>query len=1345
MDKLILDEKNINHQKHRQDIATSEGEVAIDPVSTNAELRSANEELYKMNHAYQKKIAELTRMNNDFDHLLVHAEIGALFIDAKLRIRKITPIMLQATNLRLTDIGQPIGQVNFMDGYHDFDKDVEEAFFQDQVSEREVIDKNHMNWLVKMRPYKMENNKANGVLVILFDITKRLEAAKYELKLLTDSVPGGVARFCYDNGLVIEYANDGFFALTKMPLRESLEKYQNRYDKLIHPEDWLGFQAAIERCIKTDTLLDFEYRVFMDFVGGMEWRSIRAVVLKNGSRPILQGIITNITEQKNMRLQMKSLIDNVTGGIMRFAYDGNKIKVLYLSKRVYEIFGITEQERERKLVDGQGLSLFKEEEERILKNLDDALYQGKSSEAEYRLRKQDGSYIWLQIRGSIVSRDEHSIVCQCIINDITELKNAISALEQERERLDIIANISADALFEYDIARKTLTNSSNLNGLLGKETVIEDYRNTTIQWDSIHHEDDKVFERFCNDLENGKDAFAYEMRLRGNDGEYRWIAVAGRTMVDAEGRPYRVIGKVQDVHERKCREQELAEISKMDSLTHLYNKATTNSLIKEWCEDKGEGDSGVLLVIDIDYFKDVNDTLGHLFGDAVLCSVADELRNIFSAKSLIGRIGGDEFIVFMKDADKAKAVAKAYELCNAVRKIYVGDGAREYISCSIGLAEHRDPKISYEEVFDRADKALYYAKRSGKDCVEVFENQKKYEGDIGYKNSFNRHYFIENKTNKMSNKLHELVVFSLELFEKSNHIKSSLSMVLDRIGRYFSLDCILINKTRPNFGLDVIYTWYARGIQAEAIPGAQFTQSQWQALLKEYDTDGVANFNEISEAEIGRVTNRQYTKSCLSGAVFEMNELKGIICFGVAKSDRQWNREEFAVLRDLSAILLSQAIKWEEYVRQNEQTDKLINYDSLTGFPNFSQFKLLAEKEMNHHPTGKYAVFYTDFSNFKYINETYSYVAGDRVLYQYAQHLAKCTAVVVSSRITADNFVSLMRFDDLLSTREKHVALNKEFCRRINNQFKLSNLILVSGICALERNNRSSLAIAIDNANLARRGIKETSQTACAVFTAKMQMKLSMETEMTVNMVSALQNDEFTVYYQPKVSVLSGEINGAEALVRWMRADGTLIPPDSFIPLFEKNGFVTNVDFYVFEEVLKFLRNRLDRQQSVIPISVNFSRRHLENHEFLDKIIELMHQYQISYQLIEFELTESMFVNNTKAVKEYLNEMRQLGLSVSIDDFGSGYSSLNILASVPANVIKLDRVFLYENKQQNRELIKHLVKMLKNLNFSIVAEGVETAEQMEFLRNVGCDIAQGYFLSKPLPKLEFENLLKLKV
>ena len=114
-------------------------------------------------------------------------------------------------------------------------------------------------------------------------------------------------------------------------------------------------------------------------------------------------------------------------------------------------------------------------------------------------------------------------------------------------------------------------------------------------------------------------------------------------------------------------------------------------------------------------------------------------------------------------------------------------------------------------------------------------------------------------------------------------------------------------------------------------------------------------------------------------------------------------------------------------------------------------------------------------------------------------------------------------------------------------------------------------------------------------------------------------------------------------------------------------------------------------------------------------------------------------------MKEYLHEMRQLGLSVSIDDFGSGYSSLNILASVPANVIKLDRVFLYENKQQNRELIKHLVKMLKNLNFSIVAEGVETAEQMEFLRNVGCDIAQGYFLSKPLPKLEFENLLKLKV
>lgn len=1280
--------------------------------------------------------------SNQFDNLLSQAQIGMLFIDENLKIRQITPLMIQSTNLSLSDIGRSVQEVDFLDGYDDFSLDIIQAFAEGEIQEHEIVDKNYTSWFVKIRPYKLNHKDVTGVLVIVFDIAKRLENTKSELKALMDSVPGGVVRFCYDCGLMIEYANDGFFSLSKTSLRKTLLKYQNRYDKLIYWDDWEPFRQKIEQCINSGETLSFEYRVIIDDKGTMEWRSIRAVILKNRNKPILQGIITNIDEQKNMRLHLKSLIDNVEGGIVRFFYNGDKIKFLYLSKRFYEMFGVTEEEYLQGKFNEIGLSRFFDvQKEVVKKNLDKALYENQYGIEEYLLRKNDGSDLWLQVCGAVVSRNANGIVCQCIANDVTKLKTTILALEKERERLDIIANISADALFQYDIKTKTLIDSSTLNGLLGKETVIKDYRNTIIAWNIVHPEDEVIFNKLCDALDEGEKQFSFELRVHNDSGEFRWIAVHGRTMFNRDGNPESVIGKVQDIHEAKCHEAELAEKSKLDSLTQLYNKETCNKIIKNWSKCDFGNNCSMLLVIDIDYFKEINDTLGHLFGDAILCSFTDELKNIFTKNSLIGRIGGDEFIVFMKNTDKAEAVLKARMLCNAARKIYLGDCKRQYLSCSIGMSEYNRLVIDYEEAFDRADKALYYVKRSGRNGVECFEKHTKYAGDIGYKNSFNRYYFIENKTNKISNNLHDFVVFSLELFEKSNNLKSALAIVLDRIGRYFDLDSILIMKTKRNYSADIIYQWNAQGILPSNVENIQCLEKQWDAVRRRINPDGIAIFEDLYTSEVKDIAVKLGIRSCLSDAVFEMNELKGIICFCNSQANRSWRNEEYMVLQDLSAILLSQAIKLQEQIKLNERTEKLVNYDALTDLPNFSYFKSLAEKEISSHSQEKYAVFYTDFSNFKYINETYSYIAGDRILYQYGQCLKNFKDAVAYSRITADSFVVVVKFDDLTIEKDKYVSLNKGFCQHVNNQFKLSNLILVSGLCAITKNIRSALEVAIDNANLARRSIKENSQTNCAIFTAKMQKKISLETELTVNMVSALKNDEFTVFYQPKISLLTGKICGAEALVRWIRKDGSIISPDSFIPLFEKNGFVTEVDFYVFEEVLKFLRGRLDRKEFVVPISVNFSRRHLEDYKSLDKIIYLIEKYQIDYRLLEFELTESMFINNTDTIKKYLKKLRKLGLSVSVDDFGSGYSSLNVLASVPANVIKLDRVFLYENKKENRELIKHLVEMLKRLDFIIVAEGVETVEQMEFLKNAGCDIAQGYYFSKPIPMMDFIKCL----
>lgn len=410
--------------------------------------------------------------------------------------------------------------------------------------------------------------------------------------------------------------------------------------------------------------------------------------------------------------------------------------------------------------------------------------------------------------------------------------------------------------------------------------------------------------------------------------------------------------------------------------------------------------------------------------------------------------------------------------------------------------------------------------------------------------------------------------------------------------------------------------------------------------------------------------------------------------------------------------------------------------------PKYQRFIELAEQRMSVAPNGNYYFVYSDFANFQYLNEQYGYTEGDKILAEFADCISQMEEGIWFTRVTSDQFVGMLQGEDEEKVQEAYLTLTTAFCRKMNQKYEQCNLIVVSGLSKADTGEAASYAI--DRANVARKYGKDTANTVVTVYNRQIKEKSEIEKAIYANMAQALENKEFKAWLQPKVSLKTGKIVGAEALVRWQRPDGSMIYPDKFIPVFEKNGFISKIDFAVLEQVLCYLRAAMDAGEEVVPVSVNFSRRHNEEADFVYHVVERLKAYDIPPQYLEAELTESIFMLDFDTLTQNIRKLKENGISISIDDFGSGYSSLNVLANVEADIIKLDRFFLNYAEEDDKTMtfIKYLVKMMKHMGYKVLAEGVETEEQIQLLNSVECDMVQGFYYARPMPIEKFREYLK---
>ena len=411
--------------------------------------------------------------------------------------------------------------------------------------------------------------------------------------------------------------------------------------------------------------------------------------------------------------------------------------------------------------------------------------------------------------------------------------------------------------------------------------------------------------------------------------------------------------------------------------------------------------------------------------------------------------------------------------------------------------------------------------------------------------------------------------------------------------------------------------------------------------------------------------------------------------------------------------------------------------DPITGGDTYAKFQLNYKRAMEECPNDKFAFLAMDLNRFKMINDLYGTAEGDKVIwhmndiwtrqlreYEYCGHRM------------ADRFVVLLRYHQIEELEERLQFYLDALQETAKNRYKIS---LRVGAYLLE-DTSVSFATAHSRSMMAFAKAKNSENHFLSFYDEHMEKSLMWEKHVEDIFQTALQNREFVVFYQAKVDTETEQVSGAEALVRWVRPDGTIIPPGKFIPILENNGTIAKLDQYVFQEVCRQQQAWLEEGRKVVPVSVNLSRVQLADRTLVDTYQQMLEETGVPSQYVGLEFTESAMFDNEEILQDTVDRLHKLGIKVLIDDFGVGYSSMMSLKAIPVDILKMDKSFIDSiGDERGNKIVISIIEFALTLGMRVTAEGVENDQQYRFLRNHRCNDIQGYYFARPVPAEEYQK------
>ena len=519
---------------------------------------------------------------------------------------------------------------------------------------------------------------------------------------------------------------------------------------------------------------------------------------------------------------------------------------------------------------------------------------------------------------------------------------------------------------------------------------------------------------------------------------------------------------------------------------------------------------------------------------------------------------------------------------------------------------------------------------------------------------------------------------------------------------------------------------------------------------------------EFPETDINRITNFMQEKGIVDTVISSSDSAVISVC-GVRKfvdwyvvsllpstviSDKTSHVIEQTLLISvliLAVFIIFVIIFLAADTRSLRKMERLQNIDPVAECANQYKFEIDAGEILRANSSTKYAILYINIMNFKNIKQLLSVSEVNAIVRNLSDILRKTIVrnLETYGRTSDGRMVVLMRYKDIEEIQDRFNEIAEDF--KSTDPVSGYMMRLNAGAYCIDRSGNYQVSEMIDRAAFAQNSIKEDSNISLDFYHQKSHDDLLRTVALEGFMEKALSNDEFIIHYQPKFDLNKNRIYGAEALVRWVRPNEGIVPPSQFINLFERSGYISQLDRFVFTEVCKFQNRMVKEGSRIIPISVNVSRASAEKEGFIEYYVNTKNQYGIKDGFLELEFTESKALEDNDLLSDRIKELKKYGFAISIDDFGAGYSSFKALQTLDFDIIKLDAVFLKtnpNNPKKNVNLLSGVIALAKTLGMKVIAEGVETHQEVALLRELKCDVIQGFIYARPMTGTDFVAFVK---
>ncbi|HET6853162.1 MAG TPA: diguanylate cyclase, partial [Pyrinomonadaceae bacterium] len=745
---------------------------------------------------------------------------------------------------------------------------------------------------------------------------------------------------------------------------------------------------------------------------------------------------------------------------------------------------------------------------------------------------------------------------------------------------------------------------------------------------------------------------------------------------------------VRDITERKKIEETLRNSSLKDDLTGLFNR---RGLLKQAAPyfdfARRQKESLLLLFIDLDGMKRINDEFGHNEGDNALINTAAILNRSFRSSDIIARLGGDEFTVLVTDlnASKEDAIARL----NENLKAYNASQTRGHkLAFSIGVATLEPERMTcFEELLEQADQAMYEQKR------------------------------MKRRSAAERTQAKQLVYADAESQFALNSIPFALPA-----------------GTKP-YRSHGTFDHAAIGMAVVSMDGSWLQVNDALCKLLGYSEQELraTSFQRLTHAE-----DLRHVQSCiqrvLEGYIQSHEQEKRYIH---EQGHTVWVQWHVSLLKD-SETGTKRLFFQVQDISDRKKAEEKLTQDTLTGLPNRARFyDLLKLRVARKQPGRQCAVLLLDVDRFKLVNDSLGNASADQLLIQIAQRVKTCMRQGdVLARVGGDEFAVLL---DDVSGEDEASSVATRIQQALSISFNLLGqevyTTLSIGI-ALASDYSEHVSDILRDAETAMHQAKARGKARYEIFGRDMHGEFMSRLKLETDLRRACERDELFVDYQPIVSLKNQTLIGFEALVRWRHPEVGLVPPKDFIPVAEETGLILNIGQTVLESACRQAREWQQTYEASPPlfVSVNLSVKQFNQPELVDNIASLLEQFELPPRCLKLEITESVFSDNIEAAVGLLTQLRELGVQLSIDDFGTGYSSLSYLQRFPIDTLKIDRSFVTQmmENEENLAIVRTIVALAQNLGMDVVAEGVETEDQLSLLRKLECENGQGFLFSTPL-------------